>query len=144
MNREEIMKHIPHRAPMLLVDEVTMDADGTGHGKYRIREDEFFCRGHFPGNPMDPGVILCEIMAQSCTRLMLDVLPGNLAVYRGIDKVTFKNTVRPGDLCEITCRIDENKAGLFHCTAKLEVNGKLCCRGKLAFAVIPDPMKATA
>ena len=121
MNREEIMKHIPHRAPMLLVDEVTMDADGTGHGK-----------------------ILCEIMAQSCTRLMLDVLPGNLAVYRGIDKVTFKNTVRPGDLCEITCRIDENKAGIFHCTAKLEVNGKLCCRGKLAFAVIPDPMKATA
>jgi 3-hydroxyacyl-[acyl-carrier-protein] dehydratase len=75
---------------------------------------------------------------------MLDVLPGNQAVYRGIDKVTFKNTVRPGDLCEITCRIDENKAGIFHCTAKLEVNGKLCCRGKLAFAVIPDPMKATA
>ena len=91
---------------------------------------------------MVPGVILCEIMAQSCTRLMLEVLPGNLAVYRGIDEVKFKNTVRPGDLCEVTCRIDENKAGIFHCSAKLEVRGKLCCRGKLTFAVIPDPMKA--
>ena len=141
MDREEIKQHIPHREPMLLIDEVDMDPDGTGHGKYRIRENEFFCQGHFPGNPMVPGVILCEIMAQSCTRLMLDVLPGNLAVYRGIDEVKFKNTVRPGDLCEVTCRIDDNKAGIFHCSAKLEVEGKLCCRGKLTFAVIPDPMK---
>ena len=67
---------------------------------------------------------------------------GMAIVYRGIDDVKFKNTVRPGDLCEVTCRIDENKAGIFHCSAKLEVGGKLCCRGKLTFAVIPDPMKA--
>ncbi|MBR6269506.1 MAG: beta-hydroxyacyl-ACP dehydratase [Bacteroidales bacterium] len=137
MNREEIMQHIPHREPMLLVDEATMDADGTGHGKYRIRDDEFFCRGHFPGNPMVPGVILCEIMAQSCTITMLDALVDNLAVYRGIDDVKFKNTVRPGDLCEITCRVEEKKANIIRCTAKLEVGGKLCCRGTLTFALIP-------
>jgi 3-hydroxyacyl-[acyl-carrier-protein] dehydratase len=137
MNREEIMQHIPHREPMLLVDEATMDADGTGHGKYRIRDDEFFCRGHFPGNPMVPGVILCEIMAQSCTITMLDALVDNLAVYRGIDDVKFKNTVRPGDLCEITCRVEEKKASIIRCTAKLEVGGKLCCRGTLTFALIP-------
>ena len=142
MDREEIKKYIPHREPMLLVDETSLDPDGTGHGKYRIREDEFFCRGHFPGNPIVPGVILCEIMAQSCTRLMLDALDGNIAVYRGIDQVKFKNSVRPGDLCEVTCRIDDRKAGVFNCSAKLEVDGKLCCRGKLTFAVIPDPLKA--
>ena len=137
MDRDEIQQYYPHRAPMLLIDEVEVDPDGTCHGRYRIREDEFFCRGHFPGNPMVPGVILCEIMAQTCLRLMLDDLPGKLAVYRGIDEVKFKNAVRPGDLCEITCRVDERKADIFLCSARLDVGGRLCCRGKLTFALIP-------
>ena len=136
MTREEIQQYLPHRAPMLLVDEVHRDEDGTVHGRYRIREDEFFCRGHFPGNPVVPGVILCEIMAQSCARLMLEDLPGHLPLFRGIDEVKFKNTVHPGDLCEVTCRVDEKKAGVYYCSASLEVDGRLCCRGKLTIAVV--------
>ena len=141
MDREEIQHFLPHRAPMLLVDEVVRDEDGTVHGKYRIREDEFFCRGHFPGNPIVPGVILCEIMAQSCSYLMLEDLPGHLPVFRGIDRVKFKSSVHPGDLYEITCRVDEKKAGVYFCSASLEVDGKLCCRGKLTIALLPDPNK---
>ena len=136
MTREEIQQYLPHRSPMLLVDEVFQDADGIVHGQYRIREDEFFCRGHFPGNPIVPGVILCEIMAQSCSCLMLDDLPGHLPVFRGIDEVKFKQSVHPGDLCETTCRVDEKKAGIYFCSASLHVGGKLCCRGKLTIALV--------
>ena len=139
MDREELQKIYPHRPPMLLVDEVVLDPDGTCHAKYRIREDEFFCRGHFPGHPVVPGVILCEIMAQSCLMLMTDGLPGHLAVYRGIDGVKFRSMVRPGDLCEVTCRVDEKKAGVYYCSACLDVEGKRCCSGKLTFALIPEP-----
>ena len=137
MTRDEIQTYLPHRAPMLLVDEWTLDADGTGHGKYRIREDEFFCRGHFPDDPIVPGVILCEIMAQSCAVLMMDDLKDHMPFYRGIDEVRFRQPVFPGDLCEVTCHTLEKKGGIYYCSAELKVSGRLCCRGKLTIALLP-------
>ena len=94
MNREELKEYLPHREPMLLVDEVEIDEEGVAHAKYRIREDEFFCRGHFPGNPIVPGVIQCEIMAQSCVLLVKDEVQGKTTLYTGINNVKFKNIVR--------------------------------------------------
>ena len=83
---------------MLLIDEAEIDENGVAHCKYTIKDDEFFCRGHFPGNPIVPGVIQCEIMAQSCAVLVKDAIPGHLTFYAGIDKVRFKNLVKPGDV----------------------------------------------
>lgn len=137
MNKEEIKQYLPHREPMLLIEEACLDENGLAHSKYRIKEDEFFTRGHFPGNPVVPGVILCEIMAQSCAILVKDAIPGHLTLYAGLDKVRFKNMVKPGDICEVTASLESRRGKLFFCDAKLEVEGKLCCKGSLSFALVP-------
>ena len=81
MNQEDIMQILPHRAPMLLVEQVEQQ-DGWAVGHYHVRGDEFFLQGHFPGNPVVPGVILCEMLAQSACVLMKDqMVPGKLPVY---------------------------------------------------------------
>lgn len=136
LNKEQIKQYLPHREPMLLIEEASIDDDGLAHGKYRIKEDEFFTRGHFPGNPIVPGVIQCEIMAQSCAILVKDEIVGHNTLYTGIDNVRFKNIVRPGDLCEVTAKFEDRRGDLFFCTAKLTVEGKLCCKGKLSFALV--------
>lgn len=136
MNREELKEYLPHRDPMLLVDEIDIDADGVAHARYRIREDEFFCRGHFPGNPIVPGVIQCEIMAQSCALLVKDEIVGRTTLYSGIDNVRFKNIIRPGDLCEITATLKSMRGNMFFCHACIHVNGALCCKGDLSFALV--------
>lgn len=135
MEREEIKTFLPHREPMLLVDDVVLDGDmAVGH--YRVRGDEYFLQGHFPGYPVVPGVILCEIMAQSCCILIKDELPGRTPFYAGIDKVRFKNQVRPGDLITITGKIAYRRGLTFFVDAQATVDGKLCTKGSLTFTLV--------
>ena len=95
MDLAEIKSFMPHREPMLLIEHAEITGEGEAYATYRIKEDEFFTRGHFPGNPIVPGVILCEIMAQSCAVSVKDFIPGHMTLYAGIDKVRFKNAVKP-------------------------------------------------
>ena len=144
MTQEEIKTFLPHREPMLLVDsleeeivtndngEVTRYAIGT----YHVRGDEFFLQGHFPDYPVVPGVILCEMMAQSCALLLGDELKDKRPLYTGIDKVRFKYQVRPGDTIVLRSTIIEHRRGLVLAKAEATVDGKLCCRGNLSFMLV--------
>lgn len=138
MNREEIKNILPHRENMLLVDEVEKQGD-TAWGKYFVRGDEFFLRGHFPGNPVVPGVILCEILAQSACVLLRDQMAdGKLPMYTGLNNVKFRSPVRPGDTFETRCRITRSKPPFYFASGEGYVGGRLCLKAEFSFAIVGE------
>ena len=138
MEREEIKTFIPHREPMLLIDNIEIDEHNIAHATYYVKGDEFFLKGHFPGNPVVPGVILCEIMAQSCCLLIGDELKGKTPFYAGIEKVRFKKQVKPGDLIEINAKILSRRNLAFFVDAVARVKGELSAQGTLSFVLIEN------
>lgn len=135
MNREEIKAILPHREPMLLVDEAYVE-NGKAYGKYHVKGDEWFLQGHFPGNPVVPGVIQCEMMGQSCCVLLADKMAGCTPYFTGINKVKFKGKVVPGDTLCLECELIKAKDPFYFVEGKGFVNGKLCVSGELSFALI--------
>jgi len=138
MNRDEIKKIIPHREPMLLVDTIDLVEENLVHATYFVQGDEFFLQGHFPGNPVVPGVILCEIMAQSSCMLIVKHLTNRTPFYAGIDKVRFKKQVKPGDTIDIYARLTNQRGLLFTARAEAKVNGDICTSGDLTFMLIDN------
>lgn len=135
MNREEIMTILPHRDNMLLLDDVECK-DGIAVGHYTVRGDEFFLKGHFPDHPIVPGVILCEILAQSACVLMQDAMSeGTLPVYTGLNHVKFRSPVKPGDTVETRCCIKRAKHPFYFAEGTVSVDGRLCVSAEFSFAV---------
>lgn len=136
MNKEEIKKSLPHRDDMLLIDEAEI-VDGKAHAKRKITGEEFFLRGHFPGNPVVPGVILCEILAQSTCVLLADTMDDSVTPYfSGLNNVKFKHPVKPGDTVETECEITRAKGVFYFASGKGFVDGKLCVSADFSFALV--------
>ncbi|MHB1484586.1 MAG: 3-hydroxyacyl-ACP dehydratase FabZ [Saccharofermentanales bacterium] len=136
MNREDIKKIIPHREPMLLVDEASMIDDKTAVGKYHVTGDEWFLKGHFPGNPVVPGVILCEMMAQTGAVILANRINGATPYFTGLDRVKFRSKVLPGDTLDIECQITRERGSFFFAKAVGKVNGKLAVSAEFSFALV--------
>ena len=114
---------LPHRPPFLFIDRV-LSCDSTHvRAMRRFRPDEDFFRGHFPGNPIVPGVLLLEGMAQTMAYLA-NCLPDVKAVYLvGIDKAHFRKPVRPGDEVEFSVTLEGQRLGMFIAAAEAHVDG---------------------
>lgn len=135
MNKEEIMEILPHRDNMLLLDEVVKE-DDKAKGKLKITGDEWFLKGHFPGNPIVPGVIQCEILAQSvCVLLKNQMDEGKLAVYTGLNNVKFRSPVVPGDVFETECEITRAKHPFYFAKGKGYVGDRLSVQAEFSFAI---------
>ena len=138
MNKEGIMTILPHRGAMLLIDEVVLE-DGKARGKYTVQGAEWFLDGHFPGNPVVPGVILCEILAQSaCILLDSEITGGVTPYFTGINSARFKRPVKPGDTIETECLIIKSKPPFYFASGQASVEGKLCVKAEFSFAIIGE------
>ena len=137
MDREQLMQILPHRDGMLLLDSAERQ-DDCARGRYTVRGDEWFLQGHFPGNPVVPGVILCEILGQSACVLLSGEAEGITPFFTGLDKVRFKNPVHPGDVFETECTLLKHKGPFYWAEGKGYVDGKLCVSAEFSFALIKE------
>ena len=134
--REVIESIIPHRDPFLLLDEVVeMEAGDHVVARKRVTDDD--CAGHFPGNPIMPGVKMVEALAQAGAVAVLsqEENRGKLALFAGIDDVRFKRIVRPGETLELVCEVETVRGPIGKGKVRATVDEELAVRGTLTFAV---------
>jgi 3-hydroxyacyl-[acyl-carrier-protein] dehydratase len=138
LGRAEIEAILPHREPFLLIDEVVELEQGVrAVARKTVREGEWYLKGHFPGRPIMPGVLIVEAMAQTGAVAVLseEENRGRLALFAGIDDVRFKRLVQPGDELELTCELERVRGPIGKGRASAHVAGELAARGTLTFAV---------
>lgn len=123
----EIQAAIPHRPPMLLIDEIVERSENRIVCRKTFREVEFFFQGHYPDFPLVPGVILCESAMQAGAILLAEFLAEGkgVPVATRMNEVKFKSMVRPGDTIELTVELIERLANAFFLKARVTRQGAL-------------------
>ncbi|HEY8713422.1 MAG TPA: 3-hydroxyacyl-ACP dehydratase FabZ [Thermoanaerobaculia bacterium] len=143
MTINEIMKVLPHRYPMLLIDRILEIEPGKRIvGLKNVTANEQFFQGHFPGAPVMPGVLIVEAMAQCAAVLFLRDIPDRdrkLFLFGGVDKARFRKPVVPGDQLRLECEVLQRRGGTvkLRCVAKVE--GNLVAEAELLSVMVDRP-----
>ena len=138
---KDIQNIIPHRYPFLLVDKIIeIEYGKRAIGIKNVTANEPFFQGHFPGNPIMPGVLIVEAMAQvgAVSILGTEEHKDKLAVFTGIDGMRFKRQVVPGDTLRMEVEMIAMKRGIGKAKATAYVEGQLAASGELMFAIIDE------
>jgi len=143
--KQEVLERVPQQAPFRFIDEIISLDEEQIVGAYRFREDEFFYRGHFPGRPITPGVILIETMAQigvvafsmyllACQKnIRPSQLNGPLSLFSLADGIEFKGIVKPGERVIVKGKKIYMRKGALKVDINMErENGEVVCVGQLA------------
>ena len=142
----DIQKILPHRYPFLLVDRITEIEDGKKIKAIKnVTINEPFFQGHFPGNPIMPGVLICEALAQAGAVLLLSIPEnrGKLGVFTGMNNFKFRKQVVPGDTLELSAEMVMFRHGMGKANVEATVEGKIAASGEISFAVIDNKAGST-
>jgi beta-hydroxyacyl-ACP dehydratase FabZ len=143
LNILEIMKLLPHRYPMLLVDRILEYEDGKRIvGLKNVSANEQFFQGHFPGNPVMPGVLIVEAMAQCCAVLFLKDIEDRdkkLFLFGGVDKARFRKPVIPGDQLIMECTVLQKRASTVRMRGEAKVGGVIVAEAEMLSVMTERP-----
>ena len=141
LSRDDIKKIIPHREPMLLLDGVdTLEPGVKATGFLNVTEDMFWCVGHFPGNPVMPGVLIVEAMAQTAGALVVHSLGGpvsSIVYFMTIEKARFRKPVLPGELLRMDVKLSRRRDPVWKYVGQAFVGDTLVAEAEFS-AMITD------
>lgn len=141
LNKKEIKEIIPQREPFLMIDEVEEYTPGEKAIAYKnVDINEWYFKGHFPGKPIMPGVLIAESLAQAgaIAILSMEENKGKNALFAGIDKMKFKKMVVPEDRLKLEVNIIKRKGPIGVGEGIATVNGNLVAKGEFTFAVVEN------